>query len=221
MNHRLRLSAVIAEELKAQHLGEGKRAESISLLFGHAHTADDGSLTIVVADSSGIVLFAEDCYEARGHAHAQLRIDVRAAALWSAVQRGFTAVVDVHDHHFAEQAAFSAVDDQDDLNTQRYFAQTLPAFLPPERTMVAAALLLARGDWAARLVHPIAAGRPLAAMRVDLVGQADAQMNALPRALEAPAFSRQQAVVSSAQQQRMASLHAVVVGCGGTGSIMA
>ena len=221
MKHRLRMSAAVEQLLRSHHLAEGKHVEAISLALGHAHTGPDGSVTVVLADVDGVLRFADDCYESKGFAHAALRKEVRAGVCWDAIRRGYSAIVDVHDHHFAAQAHFSSVDDADDQRTAVYFSRTLPAFLPPGGAMVAAALLLSQGDWAARLVHGGHAASPLATMRVDVLGLSDRQLSAgLPPATAAE-FDRQQAVVPALVQERLRGLNAVIVGVGGTGSIMA
>ena len=221
MKHRLRMTAAVEQLLRSHHLSEGKHVEAISLVFGHAHTGPDGSVTVVLADVDGVLLFDDDCYEGKSFAHAALRKDVRAAACWDAVKRGFSAIVDVHDHHFAAAAHFSGVDDADDQRTALYFSKTLPAFLPPGKAMLAAALLLSQGDWAARLVHGGQAAAPLETMRVDVVGLVDRQLSAERHAATAPEFDRQRAVVPAMVQARLCGLNAAIVGVGGTGSIMA
>lgn len=219
--HRMRISVHVAERLREHHLAAGKSREAISLALGHAYIDDQGHATVVLADPGALFLFDEDCYELRGFAQAVLSTEVRAAVCWKAVQEGFSAVVDIHDHHFADGAWFSSVDDRDERNTERYFRDTLPRFLAPGQRLFAASLLLARQDWAARTVWfgPDAVhGEP---MRVDQIGSFDAQLSAGPLSASRARFARQRAVIGDAKQARIQRLHAAVVGAGGTGSIMA
>lgn len=227
--HRLRISATLWQRLRAHHLTAGKRTEAISLALGHVHRGVDGSLTIVLAQPDGLMLFDSSCYERRAFGAAVLRRDVRAQALWRAVREGWTAVVDIHDHHFAEVATFSGVDDRDDQATAAWFSQTLPRFADP--APVAAALLLARQDARARVVAEGGTGTPWGApMRVDVVGleglcvaglgKASAQSKSdggAPNGLHA----RHTGIVPPQVQSHLAELHVAVVGCGGTGSIVA
>ena len=226
--HRLRLTPAVAEKLRQHHLAPGKRAESISLAMGHGYSNAQGHVTLVLSDPEALVMFADDCYETKGHAHAVLRKDVRAAAMWQALQDDFTAVVDVHDHHFADTARFSGVDDNDDENTRLFFEQTVPQFLPPrERGPLfahAAALLLARDEWAARVVW--APQTPFAqALQVQVPAPAGMQWLCAPPATlhgEGPArLVRQAPVLGHAVMQRLGGLRVAVVGAGGTGSITA
>jgi molybdopterin/thiamine biosynthesis adenylyltransferase len=222
--HRLRISQALWQALRAHHLAPGKCTEAISLALGHVHRAVDGALTIVLARPEGLMLFGDDCYERRAYGAAVLRRDVRAQVLWRAVQQGWTAAVDIHDHHFADEAAFSGVDDRDDRATAHYFANTLPAHADP--VPVAAALLLARQDSAARLVAAGSQQAWGAPLRVDVVGLQglDAQGVRAHMPLNAAIghhHMRQAAIVAPRVQQRLAGLHVAVVGCGGTGSIAA
>lgn len=223
--HRLRISASIWKRLRAHHLARGKHTEAISLALGHVQRSPDGELIIVLAREDGLLLFADDCYLRRSYGAAVLRRDVRAKALWRAVQEGWTAVVDIHDHHFAEQAVFSDVDDRDDHATAAYFASTLPAHT--DQPLVAAALLLARQDATARFVGGAKSPQWGTPMRLDVVGLDGLSVpgllpdrSLLPAALAARHL-RHTAILPAAVQVRLAVTHAAVVGCGGTGSIAA
>lgn len=219
--HRLRIGAHVADRLRAHHLADEKRAESISLALGHAYTDAGGSVTIVLADPEAVLLFADDCYDTRSHARAELRLDVRAAAYWHAVESGYTAVVDVHDHHFASDAVFSPIDDADDENTERFFSETMPQFKTGKHPVHAAALLLSRGEWAARVVWSPGAACHGAAMSVDSVGQRYQLLSAMSRDTARPSQARQSEVVPPPIQNRIGGMGVAVVGNGGTGSVAA
>ena len=220
-DHRMRIMGHVAERLRQHHLAPGKNQEAISLALGHAYVDKEGAMTVVLADPDAVFLFAEDCYEARGRGYAILSREVRAGVYWEAIRRGYTAVVDVHDHHFADQAVFSAVDDTDDERTGHFFREQVPQHLGPGAHLYAAALLLARRDWAARIVWAGGLSPRAAPMRIDEVGLADRQLSRAAALRPQDLYSRQQGVLKPPVQARLQRLHAVVVGCGGTGSIMA
>jgi molybdopterin/thiamine biosynthesis adenylyltransferase len=221
---RLRISASIWQRLRSHHLAQGKTTEAISVVLGHQHRGPDGALTIILAREEGLLLFAPDCYERRSYGAAVLRRDVRAQVLWRAVTEGWTAVVDVHDHHLARLARFSDIDDCDDLATAHYFASTLPQHA--RKVLVAAALLLARDDARARFVGGDAGlpwGEPL---RIDVVGLHGLQTPGLATqgcdgACTDVRHARQAAIVPTDVQARLAEINVAVAGCGGTGSIAA
>lgn len=219
--HRIRIGTHVAKLLAEHHLAKGKSTESISIALGHAYTSSEGAVTVVLADPGVLFLFDQDCYVSTGYAHAVLREDVRAAVCWKAIQGGYTAIVDIHDHHFARVADFSAVDDRDDLQTANYMRKTLPRFARPDRQVTGAALLLARDEWAARIVSGDSDAQHAAPMRVDIVASRDQ-----PKSRQAPevnlgAYVRQSSVVPPKVQARLRGLHVAVVGAGGTGSITA
>lgn len=218
---RLRLAACVAERLRAHHLAPGKDAESVSYALGHAYRRADGELTIVLADPDAVLFFAADCFVSTGWGHATLHSAVKAGVFRRAVEHGYSAVVDVHDHHFARAAHFSGVDDRDDLATARYASETVQAFMPEGRELVAAALLIARDDCDARVVRRDAAGGTWTfnRLRVDEVGPAFRVLSGLDPDDLRPRFERHRGIVSAGAQQRLGLSHAVVVGGGGTGSI--
>lgn len=234
-SHRLRISEALWRRLRAHHLAPGKRREAISLAFGHSVTDEDGHVLIVLAREDGLLLFDDDCYEHRSYGAAVLRRDVRGQALWQAVQQGWTAVVDIHDHHFASKAAFSSIDDRDDQATHDFFVGTLPSFAAGGRVPVAAALLLAQDEAQARLVAHDQEGTWGQAMRIGVVGAGglavpsiddDDPRNPAPSGSDDVRMSeerlvRHHGVVPMAVQRRLAGLHVAVVGCGGTGSVAA
>lgn len=100
---RLRISEAVARKLRDHHLAPGKDTESCSYVLGHAWRDEQGQLTIVLADPEAVLLFAEDCFLSKSYGHVRLDQEVKAQVFLRAVREGYTAVVDVHDHHFSER----------------------------------------------------------------------------------------------------------------------
>lgn len=217
---RLRLAAAVEAKLRNHHLASGKTAESFSYALGHAYRDEDGQLTIVLADPDAVLLFAPECFVGAGYGHVTLDKAIKAQVFHRAVEQGYTAVVDVHDHHFAGTAHFSGVDDHDDLVNARYVRETVQAFVPEGRELSAAALLITRGDWDARVVHSGANNfSKFQRLRVDCVGEQFDCLSALGTRAPEERLLRHQGVVTGHQQELLRQSHAVVVGGGGTGSI--
>jgi len=217
---RLRLAACVAQKLRAHHLAPGKSAESCSYVLGHAFRGPDGEPTIVLADPDTVLLFAPDCFVGAGYGHVTLDKEVKARVFQRAVDEGYSAVVDVHDHHFAQAARFSSVDDRDDRSTARYVGETVQRYMPRGRELVAAALLISRGDWDARTAIAGANGRTsFGRLRVDCVGETFRMLSALEPLPHDGRLVRHDGIVSPRAQQLLRRSQAVVVGGGGTGSI--
>lgn len=217
---RLRISASVERKLIEHHLCEGKNVESISFIYGHAYYDQDGELVIVLADPDAVQLLAEDCYDDKSFSHISVPTDVRAGVYWRAVLQGYSIVVDCHDHHMATTANFSGTDDRDDLGAAEFFNVILSACLPVGQPICTASLLLARSDWAARHVSYRKPGTPeFVAMTVDIIGERFSRYHQDYDWQAYPEEARHAAMISSSQMTTIHSLHVVIVGAGGTGSI--
>ncbi|MDP1740952.1 ThiF family adenylyltransferase [Polaromonas sp.] len=217
---RLRISDAVAAKLEAHHLAPGKDVESLSYALGHAYRGADGQLTIVVAEPGDVLLFAPDCFISSGYGHVTLDRQIKAKVFHRAVEGGFTAVVDIHDHHFSHSARFSSTDTRDDRVNARYLKHTVQAFMPPGRELFAAAIVISRGDWAARFVDDQAPGGPaFSALRIDRIGARAQCMSDIGTPVIEERFARNEGLVSAREQNLIGRSHAVVVGAGGTGSI--
>lgn len=224
--HRLRVSAPVAEKLQAYHLAHGKNVEAISMINGHGYVGSDGAVTVVIAKPEQVILFEKGDYLRQAFAAAQLPRTLRGEVYFRGLQESYTASVDAHDHHMVHAAQHSGTDDADDASTARYFQTTIPNFWPmgPQGLrlpVVAASLVLAKSEWAARVVHAPGFDLLGAPMRIDVVG-AKFTVRSRLRHFEASAHHvRQAPILSERGQACLSQLHGVVVGTGGTGSIAA
>lgn len=217
---RLRMSEAVAAKLESHHLAKGKDVESLSYALGHAYRSADGQLTINVAEPDDVLLFGPDCFISSGYGHVTLDRQIKAKVYHRAVEGGFTAVVDIHDHHFACSAQFSPTDTQDDLANARYLKHTVQAFMPPGRELFAAAVVISKGDWAARFVDQQAPDGPaFSALRIDRIGARAQCLSDIGTAVLEERFARSQGLVGAREQNLIGRSHAVVIGAGGTGSI--
>lgn len=217
---RLRISAGVEAKLRSYHLSAGKDRESFSYALGHAYRDAEGQLTITIADADNVLLFAQDCFLSAGYGHVTLDMRIKAQVFHRAVDGGFTAIVDFHDHHFAEAAYFSRTDDRDDVANATYCAETVQAFMPAAKKLFVAAGLISRGCWAARVVEFDGSGKAgFAALRIDLIGERFKCLSALAAPEHDERLSRHAGLITGAEQQVIRHSHVVVVGGGGTGSI--
>lgn len=224
--HRLRLSQPVADALQAAHLAQGKHVESISVLNGHGYTAADGSVTVVVASPGQVVTFPPQAYVKQGFAAAQLKREVRGRTYFDALQAGYTASVDTHDHHFVNIARHSGTYLADDRATAHYFATTIPGFAPVaadggRQPVYAVSLVLARDEWAARIVHAPGSQLHGAPMRIDVLGRSRSVKSRASQRRMRSQHLRQAPILGVEAQCALGELHAVVFGVGGTGSVAA
>jgi hypothetical protein len=221
--HRLRLSEAVWTRLRDAHLAPGKRVETMSMLLGHSHRGDDGAVTVVVSSPDDVLLLAPDCFDRQSSHAVVLSREVAGQLNWRAVSGGHTAIVNCHDHHFATHATWSCTDDEGDLADAAHHASVISTYTAPLRPLVAASMLIARRDCAARVVHAPGV-QPLQPMRVDRVGlglRALGRLQPHPGSARHQRLARHRGIVAPHTQALMAELHVVVAGCGGTGSIAA
>lgn len=218
---RIRISAPVAQKLKAYHLAQQKQTELLSFAYGSVIELRDGSLVVLVCDPDQVFLLAPDCYSSAGYAQLGVHADVRAGIVWTALQRGqaVVVVIDIHDHFFADQAQFSATDDRDDLRTALQYRRHLGRYLRPGQTLLPVSLLLARQQWAARRVVWDGAGQAgFRQFTVDILGEQFERHGVA--GLASPAWAaRQSAMMAPRQRAAVHSMRVVIVGAGGTGSI--
>ena len=218
---RLRVWPQVRHALEQHHLAPGKLVESCSYVLGHAYRGPEGELTILLPEQAPVLTFASDCFLHQSTGRVVLDREVKARVFLRALREGYSAVVDVHDHPFGG-ACFSTTDDRDDLATDRFVRQTIHQ-QENGADLVAAALLLTRKGWAARVVEADGTRRPrFAPLRIDQPGYVLETLSALTESeLPDPKADRQRDMVGADAQSRCSRLHAVVVGAGGTGSIAA
>ncbi|MCC6505038.1 MAG: ThiF family adenylyltransferase [Aquimonas sp.] len=215
---RIRMSAAVAHRLHSHHLAVGKNTESCSYVLGHAHRDEHGDLTIVLADPEAVLLFSDDCFVTRQPGFVMLDQQVKAQVFLRAVQEGYSAVVDVHDHHFTDVAWFSGTDDKDDKATACWVNDIVRTFVPSGHSLFAAAMLISRGTWAARWVPDSRTGC-FANLRVDFVGERFEPLSELPHKSDDPTLARHDGLITPLQRAAMQQARIAIVGAGGTGSI--
>lgn len=217
----IRLSQPVADKLRAHHLAEGKSVESCSFVLGHAYSTADGHETIVLADPDAVLLFAKDCFVSKSYGHVSLHKDVKAQVFMRAIEQGYTAVVDVHDHHFTTDSWFSSTDDRDDLANANYVCKTVQEFMPKGKRLVAAAMLLTRGTWAARrVVQTGGKQRAFVDLRVDEIGKRLNCLSVLGTVGPQEVDKRHAGLIGAREREMMHTLRIAVVGAGGTGTIV-
>jgi hypothetical protein len=217
--HRLRLSSAVAQALRRHHLGPDKRVESVSMAMGHAHAGPDGALTVQLANPADLRFFAADCYSVQGPYAVVLDAQVAASVHHEAVQKGFNAVLVIHDHNFANQARFSAADDQGDrLDARNHVLGVAPQV---DGLWVAVSVVIAQQQWAARVLHGAGPQQVFEPMHVDSVGPALERLSSAGRRSWPEQALRHQGVISAATQALLGELHVAVAGVGGLGSVLA
>ncbi|MDR3212976.1 MAG: ThiF family adenylyltransferase [Azoarcus sp.] len=219
---RIRITHAVAEKLRALHLAPGKRTEALSYAFANALETERGDLVVVMADPENVFLLAPNCYRAQDAAHLTVHPDVRAGVICRGIdeKRKALTVVDIHDHWFARDAAFSGTDDRDDLRAARLMRKDFVPHLEPGREIHLVSILIAREGWRARRVVWDDTGRPVFRdVLVDIPGDRHERHGLAPDTKLAWQH-RQSAMISPAHRAALRSLRVALAGGGGTGSIM-
>ena len=219
---RIRFSDPVAQKLKEYHLPQHKKTELLSFAYGSVIELDDGSLVVLVCNPDEVFLLAADCYSRVGFAHLGVHVDVRAGIVWNGVTKGqkVVVVIDIHDHFFADEPHFSGTDDRDDLRTAFQYRMHLGQFLQPDQTLLPVSLLIARHGWAARRVIFDGAGKPhFKPFAVDILGEQFERHGVVDQTGQSWT-ARQSAMILPRQRASIQSMRVVIVGAGGTGSIV-
>lgn len=221
MKHRLRVSLAVERALRAHHLAPGKKVESLSMALGHAH-ADGNGLTVVLADAQALRFFAPDCFSVQAPGAVVLDPQVAASVNHEAVRLGYSAVVIIHDHFFARRADFSGADDRGDrLDGRNYALGVAPQ---AKGLLVAASVVIAQEQWAARVLHGTHPAQTFEPMRIDSVGTHYQCLSPDMADVEArfpEPMRRHEGVIAARTQHLLAQFHVAVVGAGGLGSVVA
>lgn len=219
---RIRFPQAMFPELRHSLLADPSR-EAFALLFGQYHQVGDWTLVKVVA----VRYPGPEDYEGQGLAHLRLRREYVYDRLVEMQQRGdVDTMIDVHTHPFCPQgAAFSSVDDRDEIAFHRWLNDTLD-------DVHYGSIVLSQTDYAARLWEREAgrteAHRAEVKTQILAEGWPEAGAAPVPEALLA-AFDPQQGFLARSvlalgldtlrlmiHNQRIA-----IVGVGGLGSIIA
>lgn len=219
---RIRFPQGIFPELRHRLLADPGR-EAFALLFGQYHQVGDQTLIKVVAVRHP----GPEDYEGQGLAHLRLRREYVYDCLVEMQQRGdVDTMIDVHTHPFCAQgAAFSSVDDYDEIAFHRWLNGTLD-------DMHYGSIVLSQSDYAARLWER-EAGRTVAhraEVKTQMVAEGCPAAGAapLPEVLLAALDPQQGFLARSVLALGLDTLRLMmhgqriaIVGVGGLGSIIA
>lgn len=219
---RIRFPQGMFPELRHNLLADPSR-EAFALLFGQYHKVGDCSLIKVVA----IRHPGPGDYEGQGLAHLRLRREYVYDRLVEMQQRGDAdTMIDVHTHPFCPQgAAFSSVDDRDEIAFHHWLNDTLD-------DMHYASIVLSQSDYAARLWER-EAGRSAALpaeIKTQVVAESwpEASAAPMPAALLAALDPQQGFLARSVLALGLDTLRLMmhhqrvaIVGVGGLGSVIA
>ncbi len=235
-NVSLRFGATLYERMRAFHLAPGKAQESLSYAWARAEETAAG-LRILLPDSSPYFPFSADCFTRQSAGNVQLRADVLNGMLAEFAATDFNCIVNVHDHWFAQEAHFSAVDDEDDARFDRYLREQFEPMLAtyphigPARDIVNVSIVFAQQSLAARLTNTMHASCTAASTTaIELVTVLDNHWRTAPivpaeRTIAAVANdeerSRHAEFIPASTANAIERVTVGLVGCGGLGSILA
>lgn len=230
MNVRLKIAASIWRQLREHHLAPNKVVEALSYVFARTVLGPD-SLTVLVPHNARVILFGPDCYVHQAGGNVRLRPDVLNGMLVQFAAAGeFNTLINWHAHWFADKANFSGVDNQDDISFDRYLRDQFEPMLAsqphigPKRPIYNVSVVLAKKECDARFtdVRRKPVFKPI--NYVDVVGDGfeRQQLSKGPTTLKkdsSDTFSRQQDFIGTEQQDVLGTMHGILVGAGGLGSI--
>jgi ThiF family len=225
----LRIAAPVWDRWQAYHLAPAKTVESLSYVFATVDDSGD-TLRILVPANAPLIEFGPDCFERQAAGNVRLYRDVLRGLLIRFAQSHHNALINVHDHWFSAHPSFSPVDDADDRTFDRYLRESLePALATIAGAVVRPiwnlAFVLGQKGAAMRIVDT--RRRNLFAPITHLTVTGDRHRTvALEAKTSVPAspegrLSRHRDFIAPEHQAALRSLHVALVGCGGTGSILA
>ena len=229
MKLHIRIAGPVMEALRAYHLREGKRAESLSYIWARAVFLKDRIL-VLVPHSAPMKLFAPDCFLRQSGGNVQLEPDVLNGMLVNFAASDYNCLINIHDHWFDEYTCFSRLDDADDATFDSYLRGAFEPMLKkhphigPARKILNLSMVLAQKGVDARLTDTKMKQRFLTASTVDVNGEQFERMVVGIPAKDAEAaemFCRQADFIPVAKQNQLAQMHVTLAGCGGLGSILA
>ena len=148
---RLKLSHDVYQALLGFHFEKGKSKEAMSFLFARKSNYEENAV-FTVGDIEQIYLLDESCYELQTGTQLRISTELKSKIYWMALEAGYDAVIDVHDHWFANSANFSSTDDKDDIATALWFKNTVAGFETQGAGFCAFSMLLAKEELSAREV---------------------------------------------------------------------
>lgn len=219
--------------LHSYHIIENEGEERISICFGYRAPTDGDDILLF---SSLPHLFADDCYVTRGYAEVGLDRDVFAAVVAQFMRSDADVFLYVHDHHFSSGGTrFSITDDNNDRMLGRYFASTVSSLLAqghedhgPRRAIHFVSMVLDRTGADIRVVDlsakpgfsPVASLSVVDTVRRQIIPYSQVAVQTPMPDHHRSTHDRQMAIIRADIQRALSGLKAVIVGAGGTGSIV-
>jgi ThiF family len=225
----LRIAASVWNAIVAYHLTAGKKKEALSYLFAEVDETDD-VIRILVPHTAPLSLFDPDCFECQSGGHVRLHKDVLQGLLIGFTRSHYPCLINTHDHWFDTHPVFSRIDDADDQASDRYLRRGLePALSRIEgaiaRPVSNCSVVVGQEGAFARLIDTRLDNPFLPIARITIVGD---QEKTIPlrqplAPSEAPdaRLDRHRDFITPRHQAALKNLQAVIVGAGGTGSILA
>lgn len=230
-NTRLRFTEAAWRALCVHHRHDQRR-ERASVAFARVEHSARGKLLVVGADD--LVLFADADYAVRSEGSVGVTPAAMRRVMWTFAQSGRAGFVSIHDHWFSRHGTtFSALDDGDDRNHDRYLRETFEPMLRahPEwgrpREVTHAAVVFDRCSLDARLIDtrrapPFAGLHSVAAPCETLVCLTPNGVAREPDAdLASARHARHTDFITPEQQRMLARLTIGLIGCGGVGALVA
>lgn len=225
----LRIAAPIWNALRAYHLDPDKRVEALSYVFATIDESED-AIRILVPHGAPLIRFGPDCFQRQAAGNVRLHGDALRGLMIRFALSHYGCLINVHDHWFSARTDFSRVDDADDRAFDGYLRERFEPALPKIKDAVArpiwnVALVLGREGAAARIVDARRQNPFTPVTRMTVVGDrhwaVPLGVETAPPAAPDARLSRHRDFIAPDRQAALQSLHAAVVGCGGTGSVLA
>ena len=229
MDAELRIAEPVWNAVRAYHLRPGKEIEALSYLWARVEVKA-GVIRVLVPHTAPLLRFAPDCFERQTSGNVRLHADVQRGMLISFAASHLNALINIHDHWFDARTAFSGIDDADDCAFDHYLRDTYEPMLRRldgaiPRPIWNVAIVLGREGADARLIDTRGPGSPFwPVRRITVIGE-HYQRIPLRHETLAPATAearlcRHKDFIAETAQTTLSGLHALLVGCGGIGSIL-
>jgi molybdopterin/thiamine biosynthesis adenylyltransferase len=230
MHIELRIAEPVWSALRAYHFRPGKQLEALSYVWARVENAPDG-IRILVPHTAPLLRFAADCFERQTGSNVRLHADVLRGMLISFAAFSYNALINVHDHWFDGRTAFSTIDDADDYAFDRYLRGTYEPLLhrlngAVVRPIWNVALVLGRTGADARIIDTRGPADPFQLVhKITVIGEhyrhIPLRHEPLTPAAAETRLHRHKDFIPETTQASLSRFHALVVGCGGIGSILA
>lgn len=225
----IKLQEDMFANIKGYHLETNK--ERLSFIFANSIKRGDRT-TIIVPNHQSIILPDDDCYQKQTGSNVRLKKEVQGSIYQQLIDSGCDVLINVHDHWFSKEGTlFSSVDDQDDLEQDKYIRTVLQPELNKQRGINSVeiknvSLVFDQNTIAARITSSKKGKKFTPINRLDIAGRklqflalnnSDNYFKSEPQQV----FNRQSSFIPANTQKVMGDLKIVLVGAGGLGSILA